>query len=541
MTKPLALSDSLLQEASVEAYGASPTVPARPRLFLVQDTMPAHILADRLLLVGAVGVGALLRLWNLTSLGLNTDEAVYAGQAAGIVNDLTLKPFFPVFRAHPMLFQFVVSLGFLNGVNDWVGRLFSAAIGLATLFLVYRLAALLYGRQAAVFATLFLALMPYHVVVTRQIILDGPMTFCATLALYLVARYATSHRPEWLYAAGAAVGLTFLTKETGIIIIGGVYAFLALSSEIRVRIRDLAVSLGVMAVVMVAFPLATALAGGTKSAQNYFIWQLFRRPNHEWSFYPTVVSLAIGPLILLLAVAGLWLLRRENTWREKLLLAWILVPLGFFQLWPTKGFQYLLPIAPALVILAGRTLGRWPARWTPPLLERRRAITAGRFLAVGVVAVSLLVPSWGQVEKVITTEFLAGTGGVPGGRDAGLWIAANIPAEAKMLTIGPSMANVLQFYGHRKAYGLSVSPNPLHRNPSYEPVSNPDLQFHNGELQYIVWDAFSASRSPSFANRLLDYVEHYNGRVVHEETVPGTTPQGAATTVPIIRIYEVHP
>jgi hypothetical protein len=72
-------------------------------------------------------------------------------------------------------------------------------------------------------------------------------------------------------------------------------------------------------------------------------------------------------------------------------------------------------------------------------------------------------------------------------------------------------------------------------------VSNPDLQFHSGELQYIVWDAFSASRSPAFATRLLGYVERFNGRVVHEETVAGTTPQGAATTVPIIRIYEVHP
>jgi len=541
MTKPIALPESHLQDAHAEAYVASPAAPTRPRLFLVQEAAQPHILADRLLLLGAVGAGTFLRLWDLNGLGLNTDEAVYAGQAAGIVNDLTLKPFFPVFRAHPMLFQFVVSLGFLNGVNDWVGRLFSAAIGLATLFLVYRLAALLYGRQAAVFATLFLALMPYHVVVTRQIILDGPMTFCATLSLYLLARYATSHRPEWLYAAGAAVGLTFLTKETGIIIIGGVYAFLALSSEIRVRIRDLALSLGCMGLVMVAFPLATTLAGGTRSAQNYFIWQLFRRPNHEWSFYPTVVSQAIGPLIILLAIAGLWFLRRESSWREKLLLAWILVPLAFFQMWPTKGFQYLLPIAPALVILAGRALGRWPSEWTAWLQQRRRVVTAGRFLAVGVVAASLLIPSWGQVQKVISAEFLAGTGGVPGGRDAGEWIAANMPADAQMLTIGPSMANVLQFYGHRKAYGLSVSPNPLHRNPSYEPVNNPDLQFHSGELQYIVWDAFSASRSPSFAQRLLGYAERFNGRIVHTETVAGTTPQGVATTVPIIVIYEVHP
>ena len=43
------------------------------------------------------------------------------------------------------------------------------------------------------------------------------------------------------------------------------------------------------------------------------------------------------------AAAGLWLLRRERSWRETLLLCWIVVPVGFFQLWPVKGFQYLLP------------------------------------------------------------------------------------------------------------------------------------------------------------------------------------------------------
>ena len=175
-----------------------------------------------------------------------------------------------------------------------------------------------------------------------------------------MARFATSHRPEWLYAAGAALGLTFLAKETGIILVGAVYAFLALSPEIRVRIRDLVLSLVSLGLVMAAFPLAVTLAGGTKSAQSYFIWQLFRRPNHEWTFYPTEVSLAVGPLILLLVGLGLWRLWPERTWRERLLLAWVLVPLGFFQLWPTKGYQYLLPIAPALVLLAGRTLARWP-------------------------------------------------------------------------------------------------------------------------------------------------------------------------------------
>ena len=49
-----------------------------------------------------------------------------------------------------------------------------------------------------------------------------------------------------------------------------------------------------------------------------------------------------------------------------------------------------------------------------------------------------------------------------------------------MLTLGPSMANIIQYYGHRKTFGLSVSPNPLHRNPAYPPVVNPDFALRDG-------------------------------------------------------------
>jgi hypothetical protein len=110
-----------------------------------------------------------------------------------------------------------------------------------------------------------------------------------------------------------------------------------------------------------------------------------------------------------------------------------------------------------------------------------------------------------------------------------------------MMSIGPSMANVLQFYGRRKVYGLSVSPNPLHRNPVYEPIRNPDRMIRENALQYIVWDAFSADRSPFFERGLMRYVRRYHGRVVHTETVEARSSDGRAVRRPLIVLYEVSP
>ena len=103
------------------------------------------------------------------------------------------------------------------------------------------------------------------------------------------------------------------------------------------------------------------------------------------------------------------------------------------------------------------------------------------------------------------------------------------------------MANIIQFYGNRKTFGLSVSPNPLHRNPVYEPVDNPDLRIRSNDLQYVVWDSYSASRSPFFSDRLLRYVERYHGRPVHTEYVEVLTDDGAVVSKPVIVVYEVRP
>lgn len=494
----------------------------------------------RLQLLAIIVAAAFLRLWKVNALGFNSDEAVYAGQAAAIAGDPALSNLFPIFRAHPLLHQFVLSIVYLVGVNDFLARLLSVLVGLATVLLVYLLARLLYGVRAGLLAALFMALMPYHVIVSRQVLLDGTLVFCATLTLYLLANYAQGGRSIWLLATGVGLGLTFLAKETGIILLGAVFAFLALSPEIRLRLPHLALSIFLMLVMMVPYPASLLISGRSVTGQNYLVWQLLRRPNHPWDFYAVTVPQMLGYLVIALALLGLWLTRRERSWRERLLLLWIVVPVLFFQLWPTKGFQYLLPIAPALAILAARTLA-WLRAPAHSVSSRptglRSAATLGLTL---IVAATLVGPTWARIQPAPTATFLAGTGGLPGGREAGLWVLDNVPEGASFLTIGPSMANVIQFYGHRKARGLSISANPLRRNPAYEPVVNPDLQIRLGEIHYLVWDSFSAGRSPFFSERLLRLARQFGGNVVHTESVTFPAEGGGTAEQPLIVIYEVR-
>jgi hypothetical protein len=503
--------------------------------------------------IGAiVAIATFLRLWHIEAVGFNGDETVYAGQAASIANVHELALFFPTFRAHPLLFQSILAAGVDLGLKGDFQRPFAAVFGVGTVVLSFGLGNLLYGRRAGLIAALIIALMPYDVIVSRQVLLDGPMTFFATLTLYLVARFAATRSIAWLYAAGAALGLSILSKETAVLLYGAICAFIALTPETHVRLRQLAAVLIATALVGLAYPIAIVMGGGSQASGNYLTWQLFRRANHGFDFYPSILPGAMGPLVLIAAALAVAMLRR--TWREKLLLTWIFVPAAFFELWPVKGYQYLLPAAPAVAVLAGRALGSLPelvrrglARLPSKVVSveiPRHGWAARLIVAAGVTAVAatLLVPT---IDKVAVgsssaASSLAGTGGVPRGREAGQWIERNVPTGATLMTIGPSMANIIQFYGHRRAYGLAVSPNPLSRNPSYKPVPNPDRSIRNADLQYLVWDTYSASRSHFFAKGIVRYADRYNGHVVHTEYV-ASNKGGRHVKTPVIVVYAVRP
>jgi dolichol-phosphate mannosyltransferase len=510
------------------AAPARPATPEPPR-----PSFLSRLVYPGLPLAAVMALSAFLRFWQLTAVGFNSDEAVYTGSAASIAGNSPLAAMFPVFRAHPLLFQTLLSLVLRVHDTDWTARAFAAGIGVATVGVTFLLARKLYGTGAGLMAAALLAVMPYHVIVSRQVLLDGLMTLCATGALYCVARYVENGRLSWLLACAGTMSAAILAKETSVVLLGGLYMFFALTPVARLRVRQIWLALLLIVAEVAIWPVMLRLSGHDRTGQSYLLWQLFRRPNHGTWFYFTILPSWIGLAVLAAAFAGLIWLRRETTWRERLLLSWMVVPVLFFTLWPVKGFQYLLPVAPVLATLAGRTLTR--------ALPLPRHWRAGR-LAMGVLAaataVSLVIPAWTRSQPSARIT-MAGSGGMTGGREAGEWILRHAPQGSRFLAIGPSVANVLEFYGHHQVSALSISTNPHDRNPSYAPVVNPDLDLRQGEFQYIVVDAYTGSHSRYFAGKALRLVRRFHGVVAF--TSASTVRLGPHTVSPAITIYEVHP
>lgn len=492
-----------------------------------------------LLLAAVLALATWVRVYQLDAVGFNSDEAVYAGQAASIAGDPESLRFFPVFRAHPLLFHTTLSAVFeLVGVTDLTARLTAVAFGLGSVVATYLIGREVYSRKCGLVAALLMALMPYSVIVSRQVLLDGPQAMFVALSIWAVARYVNRKGTHWLLAAAVFLALSVLAKETSVILAASAFTFFALSPGVPTGFRRTVLALVAFVAVVAAYPLSLRLAGATGTGGAFLTYQLFRRPNHGLEFYPSVVPPALGWGVVVAALVGVVISWRRFTWHEMLLWSWIVVPVAFFELFPVKGYQYLLPVAAPVAVLAARTLLEWPA-----YLERRgrhvhRLVPV---LVIVLVAATAAVPTIQQITSTDRDTALAGTGGLPGGRQLGAWIQTHVPEGVTMMTIGPSMANVIKWYGQRNALGLSVSPNPLYRNPVYDPIPNPDLAIRRNEVQYVVWDSFSADRSTFFSDALLRYVDRYSGREVYRQEINGTDAEGRPRRIPIIVVYEVRP
>jgi 4-amino-4-deoxy-L-arabinose transferase-like glycosyltransferase len=293
----------------------------------------------------------------------------------------------------------------------------------------FGLARRLVSDSWAVVAALAVAAIPAVTDYTRLFHFALPATACMTAALWALVRSDAFRRPAWAAAFGLFVALTLLARTMTVAYVPGFALavgtqFLVPGPALRVRLRNLAISVGAMGLVAGPWYIRNARSvydlllgsgygeGATPFGQHYSV--------ASWGYWTKELRLDLSYLGLPLAgavliffgvalaylVAGhprLMRISRPGSARTAGVLALVLVVLeGYLVLTSSRneGTAFSLPCLPALVVLGVVAAASVPAR----------TVRVGLAGILVVVSVGALLSKSGWIESFATVRTVA----VPG-------------------------------------------------------------------------------------------------------------------------------
>jgi 4-amino-4-deoxy-L-arabinose transferase-like glycosyltransferase len=264
---------------------------------------------------------------------------------------------FKYFEKPPLQYWTTAVFFELLGEHDWVARLWSALLGFAGIILTFRAGNRLFGAPSGAYAAAVLAGSPLYILLGQVNTLDMGVSFFLAAAIFAAAL----ERPLWFWTACA---LAVLSKGLiGVVLPGGALALYILVRRDWSMIRRLRPVAGGALFLAITAPWFIAVsAANPEFAHFFFVQEHFQRFTtqmhqrvHPWWYFVPVLAAGMAPWLVPLAAAA-WRAVRSRGDAELLLWCWALVVFVFFSASGSKLPPYILPIFPALAVLATRAL-----------------------------------------------------------------------------------------------------------------------------------------------------------------------------------------
>lgn len=323
--------------------------------------------------------------WFLLLLGyaplIIQDEGRYVGIAREMLNQHDwLVPWYngvPFFDK-PILYYWLemVSLKFF-GVSEFTARLPQALLGVAGVLMTYHTCRRLFNLQTALLSAVTLSVAPLYFLLAHYADMDLEVAVFIGLSLMslLIAQQPDSTRAQcryYMWAAYAAAGCAILTKGfMGIVlpmIVGGLWLFYTRQWQIFKRLH-----IGVGLIILLAINLPWDIAMKLRFADywHYFFYQLqfaryfahnFTHIEPFWFYLPVLLIGTLPVSLLCLSRLFNW---RGITWRapkqpnRAFFIIWFVAIYVFFSVAHTKLIGYMIPVMPAISVLAGMRLASW--------------------------------------------------------------------------------------------------------------------------------------------------------------------------------------
>lgn len=312
---------------------------------------------------------------------IDWDEAIYAQVARNIAETgqwLTLQWYkgAPWFEKPPLYMWLTAPLISLWGNISLAARFWSAIAGIGGVIATYLIGQKLFNRLTGFLAATTLLSAVHYLYYSRNGMLDVSVTLFITLTIYFFIRARESGRKLDWAMVGVTAGLGVMTKDIigllglGVIITFSLLDYLRLKNKKPYQVKKNCYLLFAICFLLIALPwhLIMTLKWGAAFWDVYFVGHVFGRAftdaqgkTQPLLWYLTVIKVgyriwalpALGGLFLIIAKIA------KKDWRYLLLGLWLIVIFTFFSISRSKLIWYLIPIYPALAVIAGRFLERF--------------------------------------------------------------------------------------------------------------------------------------------------------------------------------------
>ncbi len=317
-------------------------------------------------------VSCVLLLVNLGAGSLSSwDEAVYAQVSREMFRTgdwIDLRWGGSSWSDKPPLYMWLTAFFYcFFGVNEFSARLFSALCGMGVIIVTYLLGRKLFSRRTGLLAAIMMMSTYHFVWFSKMGTLDVAFTLFSLLSVYFFL-LAGKDRVNMIYSA-IAFSLAFLTKGGGALLIPiafGLYVLVRRDWRLVVN-RYTLIGAAIFLVTVGGWYFAV-LRCGHDVVKGHFFQHLVHRTvtvmdGHQGNLltYINVVLYKGKPWgFLALASLPFFIYRtlKKREFENLIIISWILVVLFVFTAVRTKLHWYIMPVYPAMMVVAA-----WSADW----------------------------------------------------------------------------------------------------------------------------------------------------------------------------------
>ena len=304
------------------------------------------------------------------------------------------------FEKPPLQYWATAAAYTVFGEHHWTARLWPALTGLLGAFLMYYTGARLYGSTVGLYTALVLASSVLYAGMAHILTLDMGLAFFLTVAfagmlLALDPRADAATNRTWMHVAAAGCALAVLSKGLiGIVLPGAVIVlYMLVKRDLAILRRLHLVTCGILFLAIAAPWFVTVSVANPEFAWFFFIHEHVQRytstihqRSQPWYFFIPVLIAGMLPWIMTLLAALPTAFKRLTAGKDfdptLFALLWAGFIFAFFSLSGSKLPSYILPIFPALALIAAQHLAMMDGRTLAWQLSPLAVLAAAGLAAV---------------------------------------------------------------------------------------------------------------------------------------------------------------